>query len=190
MFSCEFSCLGEIWTLGTWSYDVGTKISTRLCFEDFLDLFSLKHAGENDAVWPLVDCLARTNRLGMVGLLWIIGATYIWWEIDLATTVFFQQSWKWNMAKQGEENHSSFVFSTSQSFWLEFTLPETHSSPLKIGHPKREASIFQQSILRCENVSFRKGTWRIIPWLVSGDRITPIYKPFRNAHLEGEYPYP
>ena len=36
------------------------------------------------------------------------------------------------------------------------TLPETNSSPLKIGHPKRKL-VFQPSIFRCENVSFREG---------------------------------
>ncbi len=36
-----------------------------------------------------------------------------------------------------------------------FTLPETNSSPLKIGHPKRKV-VFQPSIFRCY-VSFREG---------------------------------
>jgi len=34
--------------------------------------------------------------------------------------------------------------------------PETNKSPLKIGHPKRKL-IFQPSIFRCPNVSFREG---------------------------------
>ena len=37
-----------------------------------------------------------------------------------------------------------------------FTLPETNSSPLKIGHPKRKL-VFQTSIFRCY-VSFREGS--------------------------------
>ncbi len=37
------------------------------------------------------------------------------------------------------------------------TLPKTNSSPLKIGHPKRKL-VFQPSIFRCENVSFREGS--------------------------------
>ena len=36
------------------------------------------------------------------------------------------------------------------------TLPETNSLPMKIGHPKRKL-VFQPSIFRCENVSFREG---------------------------------
>ena len=36
------------------------------------------------------------------------------------------------------------------------TLPKTSSLHLKIGHPKRKL-IFQPSIFRCENVSFREG---------------------------------
>ena len=35
------------------------------------------------------------------------------------------------------------------------TLLETNSSHLKIGHPKRKL-VFQPSIFRCENVSFRE----------------------------------
>ena len=37
------------------------------------------------------------------------------------------------------------------------TLPETNGLPLKIGHPKRKL-VFQPSIFRGENVSFREGT--------------------------------
>ena len=36
------------------------------------------------------------------------------------------------------------------------TLPETNTLHLKIGHPKRKL-VFQPSIFRCENVSFREG---------------------------------
>ncbi len=45
-----------------------------------------------------------------------------------------------------------------------YTLPETNSSPLKIGLPNRKV-VFQPSIFRCENVSFREGTtyqWDIL----------------------------
>ena len=40
---------------------------------------------------------------------------------------------------------------------LRTTLPETNSSHLKIGDPKRKRIVFQPSIFRCENVSFREG---------------------------------
>ena len=36
-----------------------------------------------------------------------------------------------------------------QPFFVMVTLPETNSSPLKIGHPKRKV-VFQSSIFRCE----------------------------------------
>ena len=86
------------------------------------------------------------------------------------------------MAKHGEGKQLIFSILNISGFlvwrfFLEFTLPETHSKSPENRPSQKEASIFQQSILRCENVSFREGTWRIIPGLVSGDRITPIYKP-------------
>ena len=43
-----------------------------------------------------------------------------------------------------------------------YTLPEANSSHLKIGHPKRKRIVFQPSIFRCENVSFRQGNKCII----------------------------
>ena len=43
------------------------------------------------------------------------------------------------------------------------TLPETNSSPLKMGHPKREL-VFQPSIFRCY-VSFREGIYTSL-WLL------------------------
>jgi len=44
-----------------------------------------------------------------------------------------------------------------QTFEKVFTLPETNSSPLKIGIPNRKY-IFQPSIFR-GHVSFREGIW-------------------------------
>ena len=44
-------------------------------------------------------------------------------------------------------------------------------SPSSIGNTSSKRSMFH-----C-HVSLLEGTWRIIPGLVSGDRITPIYKP-------------
>ena len=41
--------------------------------------------------------------------------------------------------------------------YKQVTLPETNSSPLKIGHPKRKL-VFQPSIFRCY-VSFREGIY-------------------------------
>ena len=35
------------------------------------------------------------------------------------------------------------------------------------------------------NVQGEGGTWRIIPGIVSGERITPVYKPWKGRHLEG-----
>ena len=43
---------------------------------------------------------------------------------------------------------------------LRYTLPETNSSPLKIGHPNRKV-VFQPSIFRGENVSFRECMWML-----------------------------
>ncbi len=42
-------------------------------------------------------------------------------------------------------------------YFTSVTLPETNSSPLKIGHPKRKL-VLKPSIFRFENVSFREGT--------------------------------
>ena len=57
------------------------------------------------------------------------------------------------------------------------TLPETNSSPLKIGQNPKGKHLPTINFQVRKAVSFREGTWRIIPlskWLV-----TPIYKPFR-----------
>ncbi len=55
------------------------------------------------------------------------------------------------------------------------TLPETNSSPLKIGLPKRKV-VFQPSIFRCY-VSFREGIYSLI--IVSRSHLDPK-KPFER----------
>ena len=84
--------------------------------------------------------------------------------------------------------HSIFIY-IHQSLSQNVTLPETNSSPLKIGHPKKETSIptFQPSIvLRCENVSFREGSTIRLPKLASlfgSDSVTliPMSRPQGNV---------
>ena len=54
-------------------------------------------------------------------------------------------------------NHHSIQLNVSflSATVVIFTLPETNSSPLKIGHPKRKVA-FQPFIFRGENASFRE----------------------------------
>ena len=81
--------------------------------------------------------------------------------------------------------------------FFEFALPKTNSSPLKIGHPRRKL-VFQPSIFRGENVSFREGktpknlfahssaqTWQATSWDKAGHfipslHLTQSYAPMKR----------
>ena len=66
-------------------------------------------------------------------------------------------------------------------FILWVTLPETNSSHLIIGHPKRKL-VFQPSIFRCDNVSFQRYIYLTLGsidfWFFSSSS-TPMDAPLR-----------
>ena len=90
-----------------------------------------------------------------------------------------------------------YFFKGNQDWWKYYsTVPETNSSPVKIGHPKRNF-IFQPLIFRCQlAVSFREG----IVWLCSNKRSVHLPKPIgsmyglftystwkvKNGYIQGE----
>ena len=59
--------------------------------------------------------------------------------------------------------YSGYVYIINFAYKI-YTLPETNSSPLKIGHPKRKF-VFQPSIFRCELLV----SWRVIDFLQNKD---------------------
>ena len=64
-----------------------------------------------------------------------------------------------------------------------YTLPEANSSHLKIGHPKRKRIVFQPSIFRCENVSFRQGIKCIIVKYFAQEALV-VFRCFLCSSLE------
>ena len=72
------------------------------------------------------------------------------------TNPFEKYSSNWESSPRRGENRKKYLKPTSS---LEVTLPEINSLPLKIGQAPKGNSIFQPSISRCENVSFREGKW-------------------------------
>ena len=69
----------------------------------------------------------------------------------------------WNSSNASSSNTWGFVKSTEEksmffgSPGMSTTLPETNSSPLKNRPGPERKLVFQASIFRCENVSFREG---------------------------------
>ena len=81
-------------------------------------------------------------------------ATHPTWEVD-QVDIHRSVERTWNFGP-ATGNPKSSMYPTSEHFVAD-TLPETNSSPLKIGLPNRKV-VFQPSIFR-GYVSFREGIW-------------------------------
>ena len=97
------------------------------------------HSNENS---PFLDAFACWNHRFLAGKFWYITRGQLF---HLSFEDWLQP---YNPIQQLENVPSSLSAS--------LTLPETNSSPLKIGHPQRKL-VFQPSIFRGEDVSFREG---------------------------------
>ena len=54
----------------------------------------------------------------------------------------------------------AWVLGQSSVGWEVHALPETNSSPLKIGRAQKERIVFQPSIFRCKLFASGRGRWK------------------------------